>query len=91
MVSRDDNQLVIYPSYFDGSLSRLKGRRISQKHAVEKPSLETIAKAAKSLGLNPVLEKNAAHSSTPWKKEGRLLIEKKGPKTKVLLQLSNRL
>jgi signal recognition particle subunit SRP19 len=91
MVSRDDNKYVIYPLYFDRTVSRLKGRKVSQKHAVEKPSLETIAKAAKSLGFNPILEKNATHSSTPWKKEGRILIEKKGPKTKLLLQLSNRL
>ncbi|MCX6670614.1 MAG: signal recognition particle protein Srp19 [Euryarchaeota archaeon] len=82
---------MIYPIYFDRSISRLKGRKVSQKHAVEKPSLENIAKAAKSLGLNPILEKNGTHSSTPWKREGRILIEKKGPKSKLLLQLSNRL
>jgi signal recognition particle subunit SRP19 len=91
MVSRADNTYVIYPLYFDRSISRLKGRKVSQKYAVEKPSLENIAKAAKSLGLNPILEKNATHSSVPWKREGRLLIEKKGPKSKLLLQISNRL
>ncbi|HIG99790.1 MAG TPA: signal recognition particle protein Srp19, partial [Thermoplasmata archaeon] len=79
------------PVYFDRAISRLNGRKVSQKHAVEKPSAENIAKAAKSLGLNPILEKNAAHSSTPWKREGRLLIDAKGPKSKLLLQLSNRL
>ncbi len=91
MVSRDDNTYVIYPLYFDRSLSRLKGRKVSQKHAIEKPSLENIAKAAKSLGLNPVLEKNAAHSSAPWRREGRILVEKKGSKRKLLLQISSRL
>ena len=91
MVSRDDKKYVIYPLYFDRSVSRLHGRKVPQKHAVEKPSLENIAKAAKSLGLNPILEKNATHSSTPWKREGRILVEKKGSKSKLLLQLSNRL
>jgi signal recognition particle subunit SRP19 len=91
MVSRDDNKHVIYPLYFDNTVSRLNGRKVAKKHAVEKPSLENIAKAAKSLGLNPILEKDAIHSSAPWKKEGRILVEKKGPKTKLLLQLSNRL
>jgi signal recognition particle subunit SRP19 len=91
MVSRDDNKYVIYPVYFDTAVSRLNGRRVSQKHAVEKPSLENIAKAAKSLNLNPILEKNATHSSTPWKREGRLLVDKKESKSKLLLQLSNRL
>jgi signal recognition particle subunit SRP19 len=91
MVSRDDNTYVIYPIYFDKSISRLNGRKVSQKHAVEKPSLENLAKAAKSLGLNPIVEKNAAHSSTPWKPEGRIRVAKKGPKSKLLLQISNRL
>jgi len=65
--------------------------RFPKKHAVEKPSLENIAKAAKSLGLHPVLEKNCAYPSKHWKKEGRLLVDKKGPKSKMLVQIANRL
>jgi signal recognition particle subunit SRP19 len=91
MVTRDERKYVIYPLYFDSMVSRLKGRKVAKKYAVEKPSLENIAKAAKSLGLNPILEKDGIHSSTPWKKEGRILVEKKGPKTKLLIQLANRL
>ncbi|MBN1861241.1 MAG: signal recognition particle protein Srp19 [Candidatus Thermoplasmatota archaeon] len=91
MVTKDDNKHVVYPLYFDRAVSRLNGRKVAKKHAIEKPSLEAIAKAAKSLGLNPILEKEAVHSSTPWKKEGRILIDKKGPKTQLLLQISNRL
>ena len=91
MVSRDENKYVIYPVYFDRAVSRSNGRKVAKKHAVEKPSLEAIAKAAKSLGLNPFLEKDAIYPSTPWKKEGRILIEKKAQKTKLLQQLSNRL
>jgi signal recognition particle subunit SRP19 len=91
MVSKDENKYVIYPLYFDSVVSRLNGRKVAKKHAVEKPSFESIAKAAKSLGLNPILEKDGIHSSIPWKKEGRILVEKKGPKTKLLIQLANRL
>ena len=91
MVSRDDNTYVIYPIYFDRSISRLNGRKVSQKHAVEKPLLENLAKAAKSLGLNPIIEKNAAYASTPWKRDGRIRIAKKGSKSKLLLQIANRL
>jgi signal recognition particle subunit SRP19 len=91
MVSRDENKYVIYPLYFDRTVSRLKGRKVAKKYAVEKPLLENIAKAAQSLKLNPIIEKNGIHSSTPWKKEGRILIEKKGSKTQLLIQLANRL
>ena len=91
MVSRDENKYVIYPLYFDTTVSRLNGRKVAKKYAIEKPSLENIAKAAQSLKLNPIIEKDRIHPSTPWKKEGRILVEKKGPKTKLLIQIANRL
>jgi signal recognition particle subunit SRP19 len=91
MVSKGDEKYVIWPVYFDKSASKLAGRKISKKNAIEKPSIEDIAKAAKSLGLNPVLEKNVAHPSRHWKKEGRVLIDKKDSKSKLLKQIANRL
>ena len=91
MVSKDEDKYVIWPVYFDKSVSRLNGRKVSKKHAVEKPSIENISKAAKSLGLNPVLEKTAAHPSKQWKSEGRILVDKKDAKSKLLVQIANRL
>ena len=91
MVSRGEDKYVIWPVYFDKSFSRLKGRKISKKYAIEKPSIENIAKAAKSLGLNPVLEKSAAHPSRPFKKGGRILVDKKDAKSKLFVQIANRL
>ena len=91
MVSSDEDKYVVWPIYFDKSVSKLGGRKVPKTHAVEKPSLENIAKAAKSLGLHPVLEKNCAHPSKHWKKEGRLLVDKKEPKSKILLQIANKL
>ena len=91
MVSKDEDKYVVWPIYFDKSLSRLNGRKVSKKYAVDKPTSEDIAKAAKSLGLNPILEKDAAHPSRYWRKEGRILIDKKDSKIKLLRQISNRL
>ena len=91
MVSRDDEKFVIWPTYFNKAVSRTKGRKVSKKYAVEKPSLENIAKAAKSIGLHPIVEKNCAHPSSPWKKDGRILIDKKGIKNKLLVQIANKL
>ena len=42
MVSRGEDKYVIYPIYFDKSVSRLSGRRVSRKNAVDKPDLENI-------------------------------------------------
>lgn len=91
MVSRGEEKYVIWPVYFDKSVSRLSGRKVAKKYAVEKPNIEDISKAAKSLGLNPILEKDAAHPSKPWKKEGRVLIDKKDSKSKLLTQIANKL
>ena len=91
MVSRGEEKYVVWPVYFDRSVSRISGRKVSKKEAVEKPSAENIAKAAKSLGLNPILEKEAMHPSKNWKKEGRVLIDKKDSKSKLLRQISKRM
>ena len=91
MVSRGEDKYVVYPIYFDKSVSKLAGRKISKKQSVEKPNIEDIGKAAKSLGLNPVLEKNVAYPSKPWKKDGRVLVDKKDSKSKLLRQIANRL
>jgi len=91
MVSKGEDKYVVYPIYFDKSVSRLNGRKVAKKHAVEKPKVEDISKAANSLGLNPILEKEVAHPSRYWKKEGRILIDKKNPKSKLLVQIANRM
>ena len=91
MVSKDEDRYVVWPLYFDKSLSRINGRRVSKKYAVDKPSIENIAKAAKSLGLNPEIDKSAAHPSRNWTNEGRVIIDKKETKTKLLQQIARRL
>lgn len=91
MVSRGEEKYVVWPIYFDKSISRRSGRKVSIKNAVEKPSIENIAKIAKALGLNPIIENNSNHPSRYWKKEGRILIDRKETKSKLLRQISNRL
>jgi signal recognition particle subunit SRP19 len=91
MVSRNENKLIIWPIYFDKSVSRLNGRRVTKGYAIEKPTIEIIAKAAKSLGLNPILEKNCSHPKRHWKKDGRLIIDNNDSKNKLLIKIAKRL
>lgn len=91
MSFRSDDKFIIYPVYFDKSLSRSEGRRIPIRDAIDKPSIEDLANAANSLGLHPVLEKNVAHPSIHWKQQGRLLVDKKKSKETVLKQIAKRL
>jgi signal recognition particle subunit SEC65 len=78
MVSREEEKYVVWSVYFDKSVSRLNGRKVSKKYA-------------KSLGLNPILEKESTYPKRNWKKEGRVLIDKKDSKSKLLRQIANRL
>jgi len=91
MISRDDHKLIIWPIYFDKNISRSKGRKIGKKFSLEKPDIEKIAKAAKTLGLNPIIEKNASHPNKSWKKEGRVIVDQKDAKTKIIFQIAKML
>jgi len=91
MVSRGEEKFVIYPIYFDKKVSRSNGRKVTKKDAVEKPSIDDIFKAAKSLGLNPTIEKDISYPGRHWKTEGRILVDKKESKIKILEKLSKKL
>jgi signal recognition particle subunit SEC65 len=88
MSYRSDDTFIIYPIYFDKLVSRSTGRRIKKKYCVEKPTVTQLSKAAKAAGLNTIVESEKAHPTRPWKKEGRILVGKKGSKQEALYQLS---
>ncbi len=91
MVSRGEHKLVVWPAYFDSARTREQGRRVPKRYAVEKPTCDTLAAAAKMLKLQVVVEKDCAYPATPWKREGRLIVTKTGPKTAVLRRLGEQL
>ena len=59
--------------------------------AVRDPKAEDIEKAAKVLGLNPILEPKATYSKQPWKPIGVILVDKKGSKTKIINDIAEEL
>ena len=91
MVSKNDGKWVIWPIYFDKSISRKNGRKVAKKNAIDKPLLENIVKAAKSLGLNPIIEKDNSHPKNHWKKHCRVLVVQTKSKSKILENLANRM
>jgi signal recognition particle subunit SRP19 len=91
MVSRGEAKLVIWPAYFDSTLTRQHGRRVPRRYAIEKPTVDDLVLAAKGLKLNAVVEQEATYPATPWKQDGRLIVTKTGPKTEVLRKLGERL
>jgi len=83
-----ENRIIIYPAYFDSNRSRKEGRKVSKKEAVSSPTIEELMNAVRELGLKWELQDERAHPSTPWKKEGRILIADDEPKTRVLKRIA---
>ncbi|MBO4355086.1 MAG: signal recognition particle subunit SRP19/SEC65 family protein [Methanomicrobium sp.] len=79
-----DKEKVLYPCYFDESLTRAAGRRVNKTCAVKSPSVKSIVLAAKKLGLSPKADKGS-HPAFWSENEGRVLVAWDGPK-EVLIQ-----
>ena len=88
---RQDDKYIIYPLYFDSSISRKDGRRIPIKLSVEKPLISEISVAAKNLGFQPILENDCSHPKKSWKNEGRILVDKEDSKQSMILQIAKSL
>jgi signal recognition particle subunit SRP19 len=91
MPKKKEKLIVLYPEYFTGKYTRAEGRRVSKKLAKPSPTVEDLAKAAKKLGLSPVVEKDKSYPRFWYEKRGRVLVEKKMPKTELLKKISKAL
>ncbi|MCE8422781.1 MAG: signal recognition particle protein Srp19 [Candidatus Methanoperedens sp.] len=88
---KDKTKLVIWPVYLDGTKSRGEGRLLSMKDSVKLPVLREIEKAAKELDLEPVVESDKAHPRSWWVTKGRVLVDKKAPKSIIVKQISRKI
>jgi len=80
---------VIWPAYFDSSLSRSLCRRVSLSLSVKNPTTEQILKAAKKLGWLAEVEAGS-HPAIWWKKTGKVIVDpgKPAKKSEVIKSLA---
>lgn len=88
---KEKTRLVIWPVYLDATKSRAEGRLLSMKDAVKSPVLKEIEKAASELNLSPIVEADKAHPKSWWVVSGRVLVDKKGPKSVITKQLARKI
>ncbi|MEM3006280.1 MAG: signal recognition particle subunit SRP19/SEC65 family protein, partial [Candidatus Bathyarchaeia archaeon] len=88
---REKGKVVIWPSYLEASLPRGDGRRVPRAIAKRGVTAEDVYRAAQELGLNPELNRSAAHPRIPWRKTGLVMVDKKMPKTSLLKELALRI
>jgi signal recognition particle subunit SRP19 len=91
--SKKEKYIVLYPEYFNSKYSRAEGRKVSRQLARKSPTVEDIEKAAKSLGYEPIVEKDKSYPRFWHKNRGRVLIEKtkKTKKTDLLKDIGKSL
>ena len=71
----DASKMSIWTGYFDSRLSRSAGRRVPKEASVPNPTLETVAWAAKAVGISKMKrETDVSHPSRPHLSEGRLVL-----------------
>jgi len=86
-----DNQVIIWPAYFDVNKSRKGGRRVNNSLAVVSPKIVEIKMAADNLGLENEVNFEAHYPRAPWAKVGMLVVEKREPKEAVIAKLAKQL
>ncbi|MDW7776943.1 MAG: signal recognition particle subunit SRP19/SEC65 family protein [Methanosarcinales archaeon] len=64
---------------------------IPKKISVTSPELKEIDRAAKELGLNPVVEKDKAYPKYWWEGSGRVLVDKKGGKSGIARDIARKI
>lgn len=78
MADHNPDRIVLWPGYFNIKLSRKQGRRVSKDSAVSDPTLDTLALAARNVGLTKMKrEADTPHPKRASQKEGRLWLSKK--------------
>ncbi len=81
-------KIVIWPAYLAAGKTKREGRLVARKHAVKSPKVEEIAKVAKTLNLEPEVEKEKAYPKSHWDKGGRVLVTKKGSKGETVREIA---
>lgn len=66
---------VLYPAYFDATLSRSDGRRVPEDLAVEAPEVDEVAKAVQQVGYDAVIERDRHYSRESHLERGRVLVD----------------
>jgi signal recognition particle subunit SRP19 len=88
---KERTKLVIWPVYLDATKSRSEGRILSIKDSIKSPLLKEIERAARELNLSPIVEIDKAYPKSWWDVSGRVLVDRKGPKSVVAKQIAQKI
>ena len=89
---KDYEHVVVWLDYFNKTLPRDKGRKLSKEKCIFDPSLNELIEAAKAAGLQ-LTESNdkVRFPKRPYVRSGYIVLPKNGPKIKILNKISEKL
>ena len=74
MVGARDGFFILYPQYFDSTISRGEGRRVPRDMGVKAPKAIDVFHAAQRAGFDPELDPEGHHPAFWYQRSGRVLI-----------------
>ena len=89
---KDYEHVVIWLDYFNKTLPRKKGRRLSKEKCIFDPSLKELIDATKAAGLEPTeTEDQVRFPKRPYVRSGYIVLEKNATKINIMNKISNKL
>tara|TARA_B100000678_G_scaffold219538_1_gene186923 strand:+ start:2433 stop:2732 length:300 start_codon:yes stop_codon:yes gene_type:complete len=89
---KDYEHIVIWLDYFNKTLSRKKGRRLSKEKCIFDPSLNELIESSKAVGLVPTETNDQVRfPRRSYVRSGYIVLEKKFSKTSILNKISTKM
>ena len=89
---KDYEHVVIWLDYFNKTLPRNKGRKLSKEKCVFDPSLKELIEAANAAGLEPTeSQEQVRFPKRPYVRSGYIVLEKNTTKINIMNKISNKL
>jgi len=89
---KDYDHIVVWLDYFNKTLSRKKGRRLSKEKCIFDPSLNELIESSKAVGLVPTETNDQVRfPRRSYVRSGYIVLEKKFSKTSILNKISTKM
>jgi signal recognition particle subunit SRP19 len=89
---KDYEHIVVWLDYFNKTLPRDKGRKLSKEKCIFDPSLKELIEASKAAGLEPTeTDDKVRFPKRPYVRSGYIVLPKDGHKIKILNKISEKL
>ena len=89
---KDYEHVVVWLDYFNKTLPRNKGRRLSKEKCIFDTSLKELIEASKAAGFEPKeSEDQVRFPKRPYVRSGYIVLEKNTTKTNIMNKISNKL